>query len=50
MNTILRQDPSVSTTRQAVDLTLDLLARVTDHMPDSIDLRLGDYRSYLEGA
>jgi hypothetical protein len=47
MNTILRQDPAVSTTREAVNLTLDLLARVTDHMPESIDLHLSDYRSYL---
>jgi hypothetical protein len=50
MNTILRQDPSVLTTREAVNLTLDLLIRVTDHMPESIDLHLGDYRSYLQGS
>jgi hypothetical protein len=50
MNTILRQDPSVLTTREAVNLTLDLLVRVTDHMPESIDLHLGDYRSYLQGS
>ena len=48
MNTILRQDPSVLTTREAVNLTLDLLVQVTDHMPESIDLHLGDYRSYLQ--
>jgi hypothetical protein len=50
MNTILRQDPSVLTTHEAVNLTLDLLARVTDHMPESIDLHLSDYRSYLQGS
>jgi hypothetical protein len=50
MNTILRQDPSVLTTREAVNLTLDLLIRVTDHMPESIDLHLSDYRSYLQGS
>lgn len=50
MNTILRRDPAVSTTREAVNLTLDLLARVTDRMPDAIDLRLGNYRSYLRGS
>ena len=50
MNTILRQDPSVLTTREAVELTLDLLARVTDHMPESIDLHLSNYRSYLQGS
>jgi hypothetical protein len=50
VNTILRQDPSVSTTREAVNLTLDLLARVAGDMPESIDLHLGDYRSYLRGS
>jgi hypothetical protein len=50
MNTILRQDPSVLTTREAVNLTLDLLVRVTDHMPESIDLHLSDYRSYLQDS
>jgi hypothetical protein len=50
INTILRQDPSVSTTREAVNLTLDLLARVASHMPESIDLHLGDYRSYLRNS
>ena len=50
MNTILRQDPSVPTTREAVELTLDLLAQVTDQMPKSIDLHLSDYRSYLQGS
>ena len=50
MNTILRQDPSVLTTREAVNLTLDLLVRVTDHMPESIDLHLSDYRSYLHDS
>jgi hypothetical protein len=49
MNTILRQDPSVLTTREAVNLTLDLMAQVTDSMPESLDLRLSDYRSYLQG-
>jgi hypothetical protein len=49
MNTILRQDPSVLTTREAVNLTLDLLAQVTDSMPESLDLHLSDYRSYLQG-
>jgi hypothetical protein len=48
MNTILRQDPSVSTTREAVEITLDLLTRVTEHLPESIDLHLSDYRSYLQ--
>jgi hypothetical protein len=38
------------TTHEAVNLTLDLLARVTDHMPESIDLHLSDYRSYLQGS
>ena len=50
MNTILRQDPSVLTTREAVNLTLDLLVQVTDHMPESIDLHLSDYRSYLQDS
>jgi hypothetical protein len=50
MNTVLRQDPSVLTTREAVNLTLDLLVRVTDHMPESIDLHLSDYRSYLQDS
>ena len=50
MNTILRQDPSVLTTREAVNLTLDFLAQVTDHMPHSLDLHLSDYRSYLQGS
>jgi hypothetical protein len=48
MNTILRQDPSVPTTREAVEITLDLLTRVTEHLPESIDLHLSDYRSYLQ--
>ena len=47
LNTILRRDPSVSTTREAVDLTLDLLARATQNLPESIDLRLNNYRAYL---
>jgi hypothetical protein len=50
MNTVLRRDPSVLTTREAVNLTLDLLAQVTDQMPESIDLHLSDYRSYLQGS
>ena len=50
MNTILRQDPSVPTTREAVNLTLDFLAQVTEHMPESIDLHLSDYRAYLQDS
>jgi hypothetical protein len=50
MNTILRQDPSVLTTREAVELTLDLLIRVANQVPESIDLHLSDYRSYLQGS
>jgi len=50
MNTILRRDPSVPSTREAVNLTLDLLVQVTEHMPESIDLNLGNYRAYLEDS
>ena len=50
MNTILREDPSVPTTREAVNITLDLLVQVTEHMPQSIDLHLGDYRAYLQDS
>ncbi len=50
MNTILRRDPSVPTTREAVNLTLDLLTQVTEHLPETIDLHLSDYRSYLQGS
>lgn len=48
LNTILGQDPQVTELREAVRLTMDLIARVIGDEPSSIRLTLADYRRFLE--
>ncbi len=47
VNTVLKADPAVRDTKEAVDLTLDILSRVSRDIPDQIELDLSHYRSYL---
>lgn len=49
LNTILRQDPLVTDSQEAVRLTMDLIARTVQDQPQPIALTLGNYRGYAQG-
>ena len=50
LNAVLQQDPQVRGRREAVLLTMRLLAQVIDHSPENLVLTLDNYRLYLEGV
>ncbi len=47
LNTILKADPAVESTPEAVELTLQLLERAASETPQKIDLHLTEYAGYL---
>lgn len=47
LNTVLKADPAVESTPEAVDLTLRLLERATSETPQNVELHLDDYAAYL---
>ena len=47
INTVLKADPAVGSTREAVELTLRLLERAVSEAPEHVDLHLNDYRRWL---
>jgi hypothetical protein len=46
-NTILTADPQVKDKKEAVELTMELIARIVDDEPSPLRLTLSDYRSFL---
>lgn len=50
MNTILTRDPRTSGKKEAVALTMDLLFRVINQLPERLSLDLSNYRDFLQGA
>lgn len=46
-NTILQQDPDVRSRKEAVGLTIDLIAKVATTTPRDLRLTLSDYRRFL---
>jgi hypothetical protein len=50
LNTILAADPRVKDKKEAVELTIDLIARIVDDEPSPLKLTLADYRSFLPSA
>lgn len=47
LNTTLTADPNVKDRKEAVGLTIDLIARVIDQQPDGLRLTLRDYRTFI---
>jgi hypothetical protein len=47
LNTILTVDPQVKDKKEAVELTMDLIARLVEEDPSPLRLTLSDYRSFL---
>jgi hypothetical protein len=50
MNTILRKDPRVRETRDAVRLSLGLIAHTVTEEPEGVHLSLDSYRDYAEAG
>jgi hypothetical protein len=50
VNTILTADPQVKDKKEAVELTMDLIARIVDDEPFPLRLTLSDYRSFLPAS
>ena len=50
LNTILTADPQVKDKKEAVGLTMDLIARLVDDEPSPLRLTLSDYRSLLPAS
>ncbi|MGH2348934.1 MAG: hypothetical protein ACRDFT_05650 [bacterium] len=50
LNTILTRDPQVKDKKEAVELTMDLIARIVDDEPSPLRLTLSDYRSFLPAS
>lgn len=49
LNTILRKDPLVTESQEAVRLTMEIIARTAREEPRPINLTLDNYRHYVEG-
>jgi len=49
VNTILTADPRVPGRKEAVGLTMDLIARLVDERPPALHLTLENYREFLPG-
>lgn len=47
LNTTLTADPAVKDRKEAVGLTMELIARLVDHQPATLRLTLADYRAFL---
>lgn len=47
LNTTLQKDPKVSTKREAVGRTMDIIARTLDEEPRSVHLTIEDYGKYI---
>jgi hypothetical protein len=47
LNTILTADPDVKDRKEAVDLTMDLIARIVDQQPETLRLALDNYRVFI---
>lgn len=48
LNTTLTADPAVKDLKEAVALTMRLIARLVERRPDELRLSLSDYRAFLE--
>ncbi|MBI2845363.1 MAG: hypothetical protein HYX86_02325 [Chloroflexi bacterium] len=49
LNTILRNDPQITETQEAVRLTMEIIARTVREELQPITLTLDNYRNYVEG-
>jgi hypothetical protein len=47
LNTILQKDPAIHDKMTAVRLTMDLIAKAVNERPDSLDLEISNYRSFI---
>lgn len=47
LNTTLTADPDVKDRKEAVGLTIDLIARLIDQQPEDLRLTLRDYRAFI---
>ncbi|MGH2398689.1 MAG: hypothetical protein ACRDFA_08855 [bacterium] len=47
LNTTLTADPDVKDRKEAVGLTIDLIARLIDRQPEDLRLTLRDYRAFI---
>lgn len=47
INTVLRRDPQVKTTREAVQRTIKLLCRIIDEEPGDLSLTLSNYNKFI---
>lgn len=50
LNTILAADPQVKDKKEAVGLTMEVIARLVDDEPSPLRLTLSDYRSFLPAS
>ena len=50
LNTILLEAPGVNDKKEAVERTIQLLARVIEEVPEGLHLTLNDFQTYLDHA